>query len=542
MKTNRREFLKYSAKTAALGVVGAAALNEPAQAGASKTGKASLKKKDDTWWSYVESGFYPARTHLFFDDHYIYKMKGLTKKVELPVRVSDEPVMKVEKPWEGMSLVFRNGITYDKEEKLFKFWYSCFDPSLRATSVMESARSRWAYATSTDGLHWERPELGLVEYKGSKKNNIISYDLPETHALFHSVIKDNRDENPQRRYKAIANDAHPLQPGEQESPDLTKDSKVPIAGGLFAAYSPDGLRWKVLKRTLCGQAVVRDGSVLHGYSERYGKWILWQRAVFRRGVRTIGVSFSEDFERWTLPEFGLAPDDQDPKGIEFDAFNTVESSDGGFIGLLSVSGWTGKGFSSGDEVPQLAYARDPRVWTRVYREPWIPQGARGSWDEGCIITANPIVVGDDIFLYYYGKNRGKIWGDPTYDGKSITASALGLAKLKRDRWVAITANGGSGEMTTNMIFFANNEVHINADAKGGSIRAEIVDFSGKPLYGYTIADCDPVTGDSLDHTISWKGKSNIARAMGTAINWGRIGRGMRLRFKLENAKLYSFSC
>src|SRR5262245_48070852 len=29
------------------------------------------------------------------------------------------------------------------------------------------------YARSKDGLKWEKPELGLVEYKGSKKNNII---------------------------------------------------------------------------------------------------------------------------------------------------------------------------------------------------------------------------------------------------------------------------------------------------------------------------------------------------------------------------------
>ena len=28
-------------------------------------------------------------------------------------------------------------------------------------------------ATSTDGLHWERPKLGLVEYGGNKANNIL---------------------------------------------------------------------------------------------------------------------------------------------------------------------------------------------------------------------------------------------------------------------------------------------------------------------------------------------------------------------------------
>ena len=29
------------------------------------------------------------------------------------------------------------------------------------------------YATSVDGLTWNKPELNLVEFKGSKANNIV---------------------------------------------------------------------------------------------------------------------------------------------------------------------------------------------------------------------------------------------------------------------------------------------------------------------------------------------------------------------------------
>ena len=29
------------------------------------------------------------------------------------------------------------------------------------------------YATSKDGIHWEKPDLGLVEYNGSQRNNIV---------------------------------------------------------------------------------------------------------------------------------------------------------------------------------------------------------------------------------------------------------------------------------------------------------------------------------------------------------------------------------
>ena len=29
------------------------------------------------------------------------------------------------------------------------------------------------YAESKDGIHWKKPELGLVEFNGSKANNIV---------------------------------------------------------------------------------------------------------------------------------------------------------------------------------------------------------------------------------------------------------------------------------------------------------------------------------------------------------------------------------
>ena len=29
------------------------------------------------------------------------------------------------------------------------------------------------YCESTDGVHWEKPELGLVDFNGSQANNIV---------------------------------------------------------------------------------------------------------------------------------------------------------------------------------------------------------------------------------------------------------------------------------------------------------------------------------------------------------------------------------
>ena len=47
-----------------------------------------------------------------------------------------------------------------------------------ATTIGYDSRSIFAcYAESRDGFHWVKPELGLFEFEGSKKNNIV-YSVP----------------------------------------------------------------------------------------------------------------------------------------------------------------------------------------------------------------------------------------------------------------------------------------------------------------------------------------------------------------------------
>ncbi len=83
----------------------------------------------------------------------------------------------------------------------------------------------WCYAVSLDGHHWEKPNLGIYEFRGSKENNILA-DYRDPH--YFNVFKDPQDPDPQRRYKAL---------GEQEGP-------IPnLTGGAAVAFSPDGIHW-----------------------------------------------------------------------------------------------------------------------------------------------------------------------------------------------------------------------------------------------------------------------------------------------------------
>ncbi|MBM3935372.1 MAG: hypothetical protein FJ319_13955, partial [SAR202 cluster bacterium] len=74
------------------------------------------------------------------------------------------PVLEGDKPWErGFAQIIGNCVNYDSEDRIYKMWYDTY----KVTGGLI------AYATSQDGLHWEKPDLGIVEVAGSRDNNIV---------------------------------------------------------------------------------------------------------------------------------------------------------------------------------------------------------------------------------------------------------------------------------------------------------------------------------------------------------------------------------
>lgn len=497
-----------------------------------------------------DTGVYPPRTCLFLDDLHVGRLDGL-RRVTGPVeQVAGGPVLEPAAPWEGIGLIGRNCVLWDAEEARFKCWYPAYDPSLPDAPV--GARRRWAYAESRDGLTWERPNLGLTEHAGSTANNLLRLaGAGESAAALWSVAKDPRDPDPARRYKAIGLDRHPRRPGEltwtgPDGPDeWYRSHGRHLACGLYVAYSADGLTWRQRDGWAGSGALITDNTILHGYDPATSRWVLWQRPRIMPKHRVIGVSFSTDFDDWTFPECVLAPDADDPPGTQFDQLSTVAASDGAFVGLLGASAVMRQDRGVLSVAPQLVYSRDARRWTRVDRAPFIRLVEPPAWDDGCIIPFNPQVVGDEVFIFYYGKNAGHIWGEPTVDGARVTRSAFGLVKLRRDRWAALAPAGGAeGTLTTALIAFARPELRLNADASAGSISVELVDCqSGEAVPGFTFAECDGIAGDDLDHAVSWGGRRDLSAIVGTARRQPRVGRGLVIRVRLRGgARLYGLAC
>ena len=136
---------------------------------------------------------------LVIDSQDILEINRLTRKVNQAVK-RPEPVLRMDAPWDqdDERLSYSN-IIYDQGEKVFKMWYCVEGSESQGAGVWTGGVMKLAYATSLDGIHWQRPELGLVEINGPKKNNYI---LPEK-CMYGATLIDDPSDIPARRYKMI---------------------------------------------------------------------------------------------------------------------------------------------------------------------------------------------------------------------------------------------------------------------------------------------------------------------------------------------------
>ena len=170
-----------------------------------------------------------------------------------------------------------------------------------------------------------------------------------------------------------------------------------------------------------------------------------------------------------------------------------------------------------------------------------------------------IPVGDELYLYYSGANiphniKGEDGKKKTvggWPGKTIAgqhrAYAVGLAKLRRDGFVAMEPEAREGHLTTRALTFLGTRLHLNVASARGKVEVEVLDQNGTPIAGYGRRDCAPISTDSINWVVQWKEGRDLVHA--AAEDAGAtdsrhlkymLRQPLRLKFYLENAKLYSF--
>jgi len=122
---------------------------------------------------------------LFIDEFLIASSRNVTLTMNPPHQIF-EPILVADKPWEIQGIGAYNTVL--KEGEKFRMWYD----ALFIGGLPQEGARRLCYAESTDGINWHKPVLGLVEFDGSKENNIVAPRNPRWSMQGATVFIDER--------------------------------------------------------------------------------------------------------------------------------------------------------------------------------------------------------------------------------------------------------------------------------------------------------------------------------------------------------------
>ncbi len=434
------------------------------------------------------------RLELFVDDLLIEEMNGdLSQQLQKPE--PKEVSLVTDKPWEGNTCAY---YTIFRDGDRFRMYYrgSHYNETTRKSAHPEVT----CYAESEDGIHWTKPNLGLVEFNGSKQNNIV-WDGIGAHCFVAF-----KDENPacpaDAKYKGISRG----RPKGQR--------------GLYVFQSPDGLRWKLMHPEPVITKGAFDSQNLAFWDPHTQVYREYHR-IFTNGVRAIMTGTSKDFIHWSKPELLTYPDTP-AQHLYTNAVSPYARAPHILVGFP-----TRYLPAEGQRVEPTFMASRDGVTFRRWLDPIVPESApkdRGGNRSNYMAWGLVELPGRPNHLSVYAT-------EAYYTGPD---SRLRRFEYRKDGFVAIHAGEMGGELLTKPIQLGKLAerlvLNFKTNGKTGTIRVGLETPAGKPIDGYSIQDCVPLTGDAISQHVAWNDDADTSTLKGQTV---------RLRFKMENADLYS---
>ncbi|NQU10735.1 hypothetical protein HQ590_08095 [bacterium] len=503
----------------------------------------------------------------FFDDLLIESVENVERVVHRPTRDPASPVLKADRPWEHVleCTVSAVSVLRDPKDGLFKCWYMEGDNNPQRLAKVGkladplSQMFRVCYAQSADGLTWDKPLLGIQNHNGQDTNIVLGGpDYGSVYAM--DPIIDPHEPDPHQRFKSLYA-WYPL--------DLSWVQTV-------AVHSADGIHWKPFaEKPSFGKSGPRCDDVAKMFYDPVGRLFVmttrhdcmyagsvnlnnprvgtftiphYPHDYYRCNKRRIFQSESPDFLHWTEPYLILAPQDGFD-GIDHTFYGMPQFDLGDVrVGFLNVFRYV-----QNDLKVQLVYSRNGKQWRRFDQgQTWLDRGAPGAWDSVMVAIENrPIPVGDEWFIYYGGATCHHDWwlmgckedlDVPEAHDLNLANYAVGLLRIRQEGIVGMHANHvRQGIMITRPLISAGSKLVINAECgRRGAIDVEVVDAMDRVLPGFSRQDCDTFQGDQINHTVSWRGKTEMPVQTERAPHpEPENERFRKFRFFLRDAEIYA---
>jgi hypothetical protein len=468
-----------------------------------------------------------SRKQLFVDDFVVAKLDGVTRELGKVLKANGgKPVMVPDKPWEDDA--FGCPATVMHDGKKFRMWYRPWGE----VSI--------AYAESKDGLHWEKPNLGLTDFKpeeaekhgfrsmrgagySGKDNNLVPL-LGHGFTCFY----DAHEKDPEHRYKAA------YAPHGQDKAGI--------------AHSPDGFHWTPYNNgePVTERAADTTNQLL--WDDDAKVYRLFTRTDFGegggpgelRGTRSMtNPDIKADPTNWkTVRSWKLDREGAD-EGKRRQIYSLNDwMYEGVHFGLALIYEWPGDVSEGPHDLVKrhdrdicnfyIAPSRDLQDWdlTWIYAgQPMIPRGGDGSFDKDLLVPTWNIVTHEGEHWIYYGGYRERHDRYPREPG-------IGLAKLRLDGFVGLTAGEKEGMVITKPLVISGKALELNIDAKEGEASVAVLDADGKNIKGFGKEDSKPLKRvDGVAVRPEWHEQRDLS---------GLKGRAVRFQFHLKNARLYAF--
>jgi len=470
----------------------------------------------------VEGSFGPWEARFRSFDH----ARGIRLAVQPAKHVG--PLLELERPWERKGIAFGTVIRHGDR---YRCWGSC-----DVSKPGQPPDIHPCYFESQDGMNWKRPELGLVEFEGDKKNNLLGLSLG-------TVFLDPSAPQPERYKSVVASsisreefDAYRQrrpEPDAWEPRALLMLKEAGTVSCIRGALSPDGLHWTAVSHPLVVE--YSDTQIVAYHDRVLGKYVMYTRwwAAGPRtdrlppdirhcwtgiGRRCIGRSESADFRNFPVSTKILEPTPRmRPADVLYtNCRTTIPGAPDHHVMFPAI--W----HTDDDTTTIMMFSSsDGRVWHDLPGGPVLETSTFGKWDGGCIFAGpNLVELPDGSFaLPYTG------YALPHKYSRGAWKFQPGYAVWPKGRIVALEAEE-EGEFATVAFMPPGRKLLLNAVTKrAGEIRIQVEGVAGRGF-----AECDGICGDQYRKPVTWKGQADLGYPHGAPIV---------LRFRMKKAKLFS---
>lgn len=452
------------------------------------------------------------RRELFVDRFLIEKLNGTRLELQHPQTAG--VAIRYDKPWEGKASGYP---TIFQDGDIYRMYYRGYP---RYRHVDREAQVT-CYAESRDGIHWEKPDLGLFEVMETRDNNVILAGDGDASSNFSPFVDTKPGVPEAERYKAIGGT---------------------VRTGLMLFASSDGIHWRKEREQPIlppsPQGMRYDSHNLVFWSELEECYVCYFR-VFADKMRTIARTTSPDLIAWepeknmgfggvpieqlyinqTIPYY-LAPHIYIATPARFVQGQTVLSEEEAVSFGVDVEKEGERWKDTSETV--LMSSRGGYEYDRTFMEGFVRPGLnRRNWVSRSNYMAWGIVpTGPAEMSMYIGRQNKQ-------PDKYLERLALRI-----DGFASVNAPYSGGDMVTEPLEFDGKELHINyATGASGHVLVEIQEQSGRPIPGFTAADSEEIIGDEIDRTVRWKQGADVGA-------WA--GKSVKLRFMMKDADLFSW--